>query len=930
VPWPNPRFVDNGNGTVTDTLTGLMWTKDANPAAGTKTWQDALDYIKTLNNSNYLGHNDWRLPNRSELESMVNKGQSSPDTWLNGQGFTNVQSYIYWSSSTYINNPANAWFVWMQFGYLDGNVKTSLGSVWPVRSAQPGSYIGYSILSKTGQITCNDMAGTAMSCSGTGQDGELQIGTAWPTPRFTANADQTLTDNLTGLTWSKNAKPSGVKLWQDALDYIKTLNNSNYLGHNDWRLPNRSELESMVNKGQSLPGIWLNELGFINADSASYWSSSTYVNNPANAWYVGMDYGGVTNFSKADFNYVWPVRGGYVQQKLTITKSGAGTGTVTSSNSTISWATNTGTSRINPGDTVTITAIPDSGSIFAGWSGACVGTDTCQLTMDAARNVTATFDSTLVNGTCGSANGQPFIIAPTTNLCASGTVAVAPSGSGPWSWICNGGNGGSNATCSATLQTYTVSASVSGGNGSISCQTPVSYGSSSLCTITPSGGYHLATLTDNGASIIANVSGATVTIASVTGNHTVVAAFTADTAPLVITNSTLPAWDANLLGYSQSVAVTGGTGVYTWAVSSGSLPPDLNLNTATGSISGTPSTAGTFLFTVQVTDNALPTPNGASRNFSITINTAPVITTSMLPLAVQGKNYNMALVSSGGTGSIAWSITAGTLPAGISINNASGVLSGTPTTVGSSTFTIRAADAVGGGASREFTLQVVAALQIVTSSLPSGTRNQDYSSTLSGSGGILPYSWQIQSGALPAGLTLNSSSGQISGTPTINSEPSFSITLADSGGQSLTAPFSILIAEAVAQYSISGSVAAGNGTVECYPLTVNSGGSSSCTVTPAPGYLLTALTDNGVNVLAALSSGSYSISTIAAAHTVSATFAPRVLVPVSKSDPNAGAITSSPGGISCPSGTCTDTFGWFAAGSQLTLNATPVSADRPD
>ena len=97
---------------------------------------------------------------------------------------------------------------------------------------------------QTGQTTCYDAGGTAIPCAGTGQDGEKLAGALWPSPRFTDNSiaatdDKTVTDNLTGLTWTKDGNISGQKNWQEALDYIVSLNSGNYLGHNDWRLPNR-------------------------------------------------------------------------------------------------------------------------------------------------------------------------------------------------------------------------------------------------------------------------------------------------------------------------------------------------------------------------------------------------------------------------------------------------------------------------------------------------------------------------------------------------------------------------------------------------------------------------------------------------------------------------------------------------------------------
>ena len=134
------------------------------------------------------------------------------------------------------------------------NVSTPVSFTWTVITALASSAI---VLPQTGQTTCYDTAGAIIACADTGQDGALQAGVAWPTPRFVDNsvassADQTGTDKLTGLIWTKDANSAaGTKTWQEALDYIKTLNSQNYQGHNDWRLPNRIELQSLVNRQQS-------------------------------------------------------------------------------------------------------------------------------------------------------------------------------------------------------------------------------------------------------------------------------------------------------------------------------------------------------------------------------------------------------------------------------------------------------------------------------------------------------------------------------------------------------------------------------------------------------------------------------------------------------------------------------------------------------
>jgi len=311
--WPDPRFTDNGDRTLTDQLTGLVWTRDANPTGGFKTWKQALESIKTLNSGKYLGHDDWRLPNVNELESLVNK-QSDLAAWLNSQGFHGVQRDDYWSSSTYAAYTKCAWSVGMYSGIVAGHGKADAGYIWPVRRGPSGDLV----LPKTGQTACHDDSGTAIPCAGSGQDGESQAGAVWPSPRFTENADHTTTDRLTGLVWSKEGKTPGPaacnpemrKTGQGALDYVKCLNTNRYLGKSDWRLPNRNELASLVNRGESNGAAWLNTQGFSGVQAGGYWSSSTYASTPWNAWGVNMHDGAETSFAKKHDIHVWPVRNG--------------------------------------------------------------------------------------------------------------------------------------------------------------------------------------------------------------------------------------------------------------------------------------------------------------------------------------------------------------------------------------------------------------------------------------------------------------------------------------------------------------------------------------------------------------------------------------------------------------------------------------------
>lgn len=155
IAWPIPRFIDNRNGTVTDTLTGLIWLKNAGCTFGGannyRAWTEALAAVNGLANgqcelTDGSTAGAWRLPNANELGSLVHAGYnemtcsgspcSANAAWLNTQGFSNVQARYYWSSTSYAGNISYAWLVDMFYGTVDYGHKTDSGYVWPVRSGQ--------------------------------------------------------------------------------------------------------------------------------------------------------------------------------------------------------------------------------------------------------------------------------------------------------------------------------------------------------------------------------------------------------------------------------------------------------------------------------------------------------------------------------------------------------------------------------------------------------------------------------------------------------------------------------------------------------------------------------------------------------------------------------------------------------------------------
>lgn len=179
----------------------------------------------------------------------------------------------------------------------------------------PTAAAGIVQLPQTGQKTCYDQPGAVIPYDGTRQDGDLQRGLQPPVPRFTDNDDGTVTDNLTGLIWLKDAKCYPLQLWMDALANAKTLR-SGLRGLTDgsvagnWRLPNILELESLVDISHAYPALPSGH-PFTNVQSTGYWSSTTNAFYVIRARYVYMPNGGINGAAKAsDLHYVWPVRGG--------------------------------------------------------------------------------------------------------------------------------------------------------------------------------------------------------------------------------------------------------------------------------------------------------------------------------------------------------------------------------------------------------------------------------------------------------------------------------------------------------------------------------------------------------------------------------------------------------------------------------------------
>jgi hypothetical protein len=187
---------------------------------------------------------------------------------------------------------------------------------------------------------------------------------------------------------------------------------------------------------------------------------------------------------------------------------------------------------------------------------------------------------------------------------------------------------------------------------------------------------------------------------------------------LIITNKALPNGVVQS-PYSVTMGTKGGQGPYAWTIDSGTLPPGLTL-TPQGVISGTPpitdlnsdGTAKTYGFVLRVTDSQMPTSAFETGGFSITINPLPSITTTTLPNGTIGLSYSGPLIVNGGLAPFTWTVTTGTLPAGLTLGPTTGVISGVPTgPSGSFPITVQVTDADSNTASANLSITILGRLQ---------------------------------------------------------------------------------------------------------------------------------------------------------------------------------------------------------------------------
>jgi hypothetical protein len=246
--------------------------------------------------------------------------------------------------------------------------------------------------------------------------------------------------------------------------------------------------------------------------------------------------------------------------------------------------------------------------------------------------------------------------------------------------------------------------------------------------------------------------------------------------------------------FSFQFTASAGAPPFNWSVSSGSLPSGLALDSASGVLSGAPSSIGSTNVTIRVTD-----ARSRITEKAITVNVTPVqlaIVNSLLPGGTVGLGYSAQLIATGGRQPYSWTLTQNTLPPGLSLTGSSGLISGTPASTGDFTFNIRVTDAESHTSNKALSISVgVAPLRIAAAAPAQAIRGTEFSLQMTASGGAPPYAWSVASGALPGGINLNAATGLVSGAPAVSGPFLAVVAVRDQNAQQATTELQLTVSE---------------------------------------------------------------------------------------------------------------------------------------
>jgi hypothetical protein len=582
VSWPTPRFTDNNNGRVTDNLTGLIWLKDA-WCLPPQTFTAAITTIKALH-SGQCGLTDnsvagnWGLPNVHELESLLDLGQVNP-TLPSGNPFR--AGGYYWASTTDSGYPYESFVVDIEGGLVTGAAKNNPFLIWPVFRAATGPQAAVQ-LPKTGQTDCWDDNGNIIACAGTGQDGDSLTGASWPSPRFQDNANGTVTDNLTGLTWLQNGTCFGDVTWDQALTAANTLA-SGACGLTDgstagmWRLANRSELVGLVNFEVTDSVMWLNSHGFnylIPEDW--FWTSDSVMGSSiGDKWVFHMNLGGQRTQTLAQMEWAGP--------RLTAASVLAIRSPAASRVSVAPASQNFSSVAVGQSSTAQSFSISNSGSSSLPVTLSLAGGDSAMFSINPGNGTAGTCGSLSPTLGAGGNCNVAIAFAPTSAGTKTTTFSVVPTTPGV-------PGAAATLTGSGTTASFSVTASITGGNGSITSTNPASVaaGASAAFTVNPAAGYQPGAV--SGSCPAGSFSGNTYSSGAVSAACTVIFSFT----PISYTISTATTGSGTITCSPATTVPYGTTVSCTVAPAAGNNISTVTIDSVTQTISNPSSFTNTF------------------------------------------------------------------------------------------------------------------------------------------------------------------------------------------------------------------------------------------------------------------------------------------------------------------------------------------------